>query len=441
MKKLLSVLLCFVLITFVLGGISAISAETNLCSVLDEVEWFEACHNHGDYDCAEFSAFTIYKFTSLKVRQMPAYSAESGALDIPADEFEACAEKWFKVSSFEAIRALTKAEVDDFDSGYEGAVYNSADKTYFVPFIGGRSFETEYHFMGYVKNGSNYDVYLRGSETYMEAPAGKDYVEMDYMGDTVYVVYTDSYIRYTVGYNGSNIKYISNKKVSGMPASLIKPGDVVSSSSVPAVSSKPAEPSSSELPASSHTAVPSETEESVSMPTVAEVQGITLKAEENVFPEDTVVEVKEIKNEGDDRAVYDVVETALEKNVARFVPYEITAMSGNAAVQPNGKVLAYFDIPRKFDPARTAVYYVSPEGAYEKIPSTVGTVEGKIVAELSHFSTYVVAEEISVGTTIDNDGNNDGGSTETVIVIIVIAAVLLAATAVILYIFVIKKKN
>ena len=61
-----------------------------------------------------------------------------------------------------------------------------------------------------------------------------------------------------------------------------------------------------------------------------------------------------------------------------------------------------FDIPEKFDPAKTVLFYVSEDGKYERIPLTISSDKKTATAELTHFSTYVLSETVDSPKTSDN---------------------------------------
>lgn len=122
---------------------------------------------------------------------------------------------------------------------------------------------------------------------------------------------------------------------------------------------------------------------------IVENETVTLKAQENVFPESTVVTAEKV-TEGEN---YTTAANALKKSAQKFEIYNITAKSDNVSVQPNGKVEATFDIPEGFDTDLVSVIYISDSGKIEYIPSVVNKEKNTVTAELSHFSIYAVIEE------------------------------------------------
>ncbi len=131
---------------------------------------------------------------------------------------------------------------------------------------------------------------------------------------------------------------------------------------------------------------------------LVQTDSATVEAAPDTFPADTQVKLEALAAD----TLSAPVKNALQKLAQKFVAYEITAITENdAAVQPDGTVKATFAIPAAYDLDKVAVLYVSPDGKTETIPSTVDRVNGQIIAELSHFSTYVVAElnEATASTT------------------------------------------
>ena len=197
----------------------------------------------------------------------------------------------------------------------------------------------------------------------------------------------------------------------------------------------------SEAPVSSEETTSSEVEKP--LVTVATTETAKLETEANVFPEKTVVKVEEIK----ETKTIETIKTALKDITENFVAYEITAKCDNVSVQPDGKVKATFNIPDGYDLEKVAVFYVADDGKTEKLNSSVDKATNTIIAELEHFSTYVVAE-----TNIVSSESTEESTTETTgeaepkpaknnaVLWIVIIVVLVAALGAVLYFFVIKKK-
>lgn len=112
--------------------------------------------------------------------------------------------------------------------------------------------------------------------------------------------------------------------------------------------------------------------------------GVEISTE--AFPENTVLKVETVKPE---TQRYQTAKTALPKAI-KLDAYEITAESEGVKVQPDGTVLVTFPVPESYDSTKhdIEVYFVADDGTTEKI--TASTTANGVVAELKHFSTYVV---------------------------------------------------
>lgn len=112
--------------------------------------------------------------------------------------------------------------------------------------------------------------------------------------------------------------------------------------------------------------------------------GVTISTD--AFPEDTELKVETIKT---DDTKYQVAKTVLPKAV-KIDAYEITAQSKGVEVQPDGSVKVTFPIPENYDGSKhdVEVYYISDDGVAEKISAKLE--KSGVVAQLQHFSTYVV---------------------------------------------------
>lgn len=124
---------------------------------------------------------------------------------------------------------------------------------------------------------------------------------------------------------------------------------------------------------------------------VAESNEVSVKALENVFPENTVVKIEKLTS----GQTFNIADKALGQTAEKFVAYDITATSENVSVQPNGTAKATFDIPDGYDLDNIAVIYVSNDGTTETLTSVVDKENKTVTAELSHFSIYAVVEKTS----------------------------------------------
>ena len=112
---------------------------------------------------------------------------------------------------------------------------------------------------------------------------------------------------------------------------------------------------------------------------------------EEAFHKDTVVKV-EYKDSGKEyKNAENVLRDIVDKD--NMVVFEITALLDNKKVQPNGKVKVEFEIPKKLSPKNLKMFFVAENGEKEEIKISVE--DGKVTAELTHFSTYVLCNVVS----------------------------------------------
>ena len=112
-----------------------------------------------------------------------------------------------------------------------------------------------------------------------------------------------------------------------------------------------------------------------------------------VVPEGTTLTAEKV-TKGDN---YNTVVKAVEKDVTKFVLYDISLVNNNAKIQPNGKVKVSIPVPEGYDTSKIVVYRVSEDGTKTKLDVTVK--DGYITFETDHFSNYVVGEEKAEETT------------------------------------------
>ena len=106
------------------------------------------------------------------------------------------------------------------------------------------------------------------------------------------------------------------------------------------------------------------------------------------------------------------------------------------AVQPNGTVTAVFSIPEGYEITKLAVIHISDDGKTEELHSIVDKKTHTITAEISHFSTFVVAEmmnETNVTVKEDNTG--------LIVLVIVLIVLLLAGVGFLVWFFVFYRKK
>lgn len=122
--------------------------------------------------------------------------------------------------------------------------------------------------------------------------------------------------------------------------------------------------------------------------------GIVLNANSGVVPSNTQLVVKAISKE-----TTNTVKESL-KDMAKYTAYDITLLSDNKVIQPNGKVTIKFAIPTNYDKTRLTVYRIAENGTKTQYDTKI--VGNYAVFETDHFSTYVLAEKKATTNTDNN---------------------------------------
>ncbi len=448
MKKIVALCLCFVLVLSL--GILPTSAAANVHDEFESLVWFEI------YKCQYaqpngFSASVIFDEMAEDYAQTldidwwadnaPAYAEASKA------DFEKFVNARYDVSNatWEAIREQNIGYYDRLKDEYFTVPFFDVQKqVYRIPAIGGYGGGTPTtRYIGYAKDGEFYNVYLQLIDYVETQPTtgveGKDWVKTEIMGETLYEIPSQNYRKYVVTYQNGILKKYKSTDETAVPANLVKAGEGVTTTTttttttatttttttVPAATTTTAAATTTTTAA----AVTTTTEAPVTTTTstvlekplviVAKNETVTLESVADAFPKDTVVAIDEIK----ETAKLESVKLAVKETAKAFVAYEITATSNNVAVQPNGKIKATFAVPADYDLANVGVFYVSDDGKVEAIPCTVDTATGTVIAELSHFSTYIVAEKNIVETITPEQPQNQ--TSYTWLWIVIAAAVVL----------------
>ena len=261
MKKLLSILLAGILF-LLFFAIPSVAVEKNYCEDLSVIEYFHSVYN--SYYISRpiegpllvertvepgslFSVETIissYDSVYQKSNNIKAEDWESGKpfglyIYVPFAEVEKYAREVFnandsliaEIRNFKAKNpCISYVEYDE--NGY--ALYDSQKDLYMLPVIRD-SFSPVYckYFVGYARNGEYLDVYLAETTPtdWKRAPSDKvlnvDYIKTVEGKNTIYREITDNWFKYTVLYDGNNIKYISAVHADGIPSDLIRFGDAV----------------------------------------------------------------------------------------------------------------------------------------------------------------------------------------------------------------------
>lgn len=126
-----------------------------------------------------------------------------------------------------------------------------------------------------------------------------------------------------------------------------------------------------------------------SAPTTDAVEAgtVVFTAPEEVFEEGTKVTAETVTA----GAVYERAKTAVAPVAEKFTVFEFNAVKDEAKVQPNGKLAVTFRIPADYS-NNVKILYVADDGSTEEIAATVNAGERTVVAELAHFSTYVLID-------------------------------------------------
>lgn len=128
---------------------------------------------------------------------------------------------------------------------------------------------------------------------------------------------------------------------------------------------------------------------------------IKLETTTAVVPTGTTLTAEKV-TKGDN---YNTVVKAVEKDVSKFVLYDINLVNNNSKIQPNGKVKVSIPVPEGYDTRKIVVYRVAEDGTKTKYDTTI--TDGYITFETDHFSNYVVAEKTT------STENNNTNTTET----------------------------
>lgn len=128
---------------------------------------------------------------------------------------------------------------------------------------------------------------------------------------------------------------------------------------------------------------------SSSAPTTDAIEAgtVAFTAAEEVFEEGTKVTAETV-TAGD---VYERAKTAVAPVAKKFTVFEFNAVKDEAKVQPSGKLAVTFRIPADYS-NNVKILYVADDGTTEEIAATVNAGERTVVAELTHFSTYVLID-------------------------------------------------
>lgn len=131
---------------------------------------------------------------------------------------------------------------------------------------------------------------------------------------------------------------------------------------------------------------------------------IKLSTSTSVVPQNTVLIAKEQKEE----KVVNVVKESLKDITSKFKIYDITLMSDNKVIQPNGNVKISLPIPEGYDKTKLEIYRIEENG--EKTKYDVKVEDNYATFETNHFSNYVLAEKTTNATSNNNQEQNNNNT-------------------------------
>lgn len=168
-----------------------------------------------------------------------------------------------------------------------------------------------------------------------------------------------------------------------------------------------------------------------------ETTGTLFEANEGTFEKGSEIKVEEIKKAD---PAYESVKNILKDICKEFKLYDITAYLNGTKIQPNGEVTVTFKIPQGFG-KNIAIYYITEDGNYEKLESTVNEAESTISAKLSHFSNYAICKLDEKETKSADIKDSKAKDSNHIWIFILIAVVLIAGAGVGGFFIIRKKKN
>ena len=102
----------------------------------------------------------------------------------------------------------------------------------------------------------------------------------------------------------------------------------------------------------------------------------------------------------------DKVAAALKSLGGKQLAYDVTLLLNNVAIQPNGRLYIYFDVPKEFFAYKNfKMYHISDDGKIEKVRfNGAGTVEngGGVNFQADHLSIFVLVADAEEAITPSN---------------------------------------
>lgn len=114
-----------------------------------------------------------------------------------------------------------------------------------------------------------------------------------------------------------------------------------------------------------------------------ETGNVEVSAGAGVLPSDASLQVKPHND--------DVLVNAMKEIAEQYQAYDISILSNEQPIQPNGMVKVRIKIPAGFEKEMISIYYVDKEGNLTLLKSTI---DGEYIEfETNHFSVYAIVEE------------------------------------------------
>ena len=301
---------------------------------------------------------------------------------VSAAEFDAVLHKYFVITDdqIEQLRELgnrdyyTEIWDDEIGEIIEVIPFFDADtQTYTFTFYGGFGGTlADRQYLGYVNNGSTYDVYYQHiTYGYLCDVLPEGTSEDEYAESLGYPLYIE--------YNG----HVYEQSMDGYTAilSLDDYGrkytvEVHSDDVVRIISC--IDYTASDLPDQ----FSDRTQVDVQVPADS---GITIP-DNNNFPGGTVVSAETVTSE--------TVTNAMANVASKYVAYDFTATLDGQQVQPSGNLEVTFTLPADFS-TDVAVYYLAEDGTMEAMNVQVDAETRTAMVQLTHFSIYILVDNAS----------------------------------------------
>lgn len=153
--------------------------------------------------------------------------------------------------------------------------------------------------------------------------------------------------------------------------------------------------------------------------------GIKIEGAIGVVPSDTVIRVKEVKDDGN----FTIVNNALEQISDKWVAFDISLLSSGTEIQPNGKVKITMPRPQGLNVNNMILYHVAEDMTLTQIPFTLDDNRNNLIFETEHFSLYAVAEVAAVDGAIAGDNQNHEIDNLVLWVVLLVASVVMLVGA------------